>query len=164
MEKLNFGCGKKILSDFDNVDIQTGHNIDISFDFNKFPYPLKKNKYNYILIDNVMEHLKSPKETINELWKCCKSNATIEVIVPHCNSQWAYGDLTHVNFFTERSIKDLFEECAYVYDKNDKFKVRTVILTPSIPLQILPNFILKILARYLNNIYSTIIIQAIVVK
>ena len=49
MKKLNFGCGRKIKKKWDNCDVQKG--APISFDFNKFPYPLKSNTYDYIWND-----------------------------------------------------------------------------------------------------------------
>jgi len=46
--KLNFGCGKEIMKDCINVDIQKDKTIDKSFDFNIFPYPFKYNRKYYL--------------------------------------------------------------------------------------------------------------------
>lgn len=83
MKKLNFGCGTKIKKGWINVDIQKNKKIDKSFDFNNFPYPLKSNSYDYILLDNVLEHLLYPDKTIYELCRMIKNGGIIEIIVPH---------------------------------------------------------------------------------
>ncbi len=58
--KLNFGCGGDIRSEHLNVDVQKGNGIDKVFDFNKFPYPLKADQFDYVFINNVLEHLLFP--------------------------------------------------------------------------------------------------------
>ncbi|MEK6830837.1 MAG: hypothetical protein AABX77_02310 [Nanoarchaeota archaeon] len=47
MKKLNFCCGNDIRKDLDNHDIQEKEGI-LSFDADKFPYPIKDNTYDYI--------------------------------------------------------------------------------------------------------------------
>lgn len=48
MKKLNFGCGHDIKRGWDNVDLQKDKRLTNSFDFNKLPYPIKSNTYDYI--------------------------------------------------------------------------------------------------------------------
>jgi len=166
-KKLNFGCGKIIKpkeEGWTNVDIQKAKNIDKSFDFDRFPYPFKDNSFDYIFSDNVFEHLKKPLKVINELWRISKKNAIIEIRVPYYKSKWAWGDLTHVNFFSEESIKQLFEHKDYMYEKEKKFEIQEIYLKPSKPLNYAPNFIKKFFSRYLNNIYSEIQIKVRVLK
>ncbi len=50
MKKLNFGCGHDIKRGWDNVDLQKDKRLTNSFDFNKLPYPIKSNTYDYIYI------------------------------------------------------------------------------------------------------------------
>lgn len=166
-KKLNFGCGKIIKPKKEgwiNADIQKGKGIDKSFNFEKFPYPFEDNYFDYIFCDNVLEHLNSPIKVINQLWRISKKNALIEIKVPYYKSKWAWGDLTHVNFFSEESIKQLFEEKGYIYDKREKFEIKEVYLKPSKPFNYAPNFIRKVFSRYLDNIYSEIQIKAKVIK
>ncbi len=67
MKKLNFGCGNKILSGWVNVDIQRRKGIDLSFDFLKDKYPFKDSEFDYVLIDNVLEHLPDPSKVMKNL-------------------------------------------------------------------------------------------------
>ncbi|GAG37131.1 unnamed protein product, partial [marine sediment metagenome] len=77
MKKLNFGCGMRMFDGWDNVDIQKSKGIFKNFDFNCFPYPIYKNSYDYILVDNILEHLLFPKKVLLELHRICKKNAII---------------------------------------------------------------------------------------
>jgi len=166
-KKLNFGCGKIIKPKEEgwiNVDIQKAEGIDKSFDFDKFPYPFKDNTFDYVFADNVLEHLEKPKKGVEELYRISKKYATIEIIVPYYKSKWAWGDLTHKNFFSEISIKELFKEKGYMYNKDKKFEIVGIKMKPSIPFRYFPDIIRKFLKSYLDNIYSEVRIKARVKK
>jgi len=72
MKKLNFGCGEDIRTGWDNVDIQKSQKVQKSFDFNKFPYPIKDDTYDYVWSRSVLEHLDEPDKVLHELWRICK--------------------------------------------------------------------------------------------
>ena len=73
MKRLNFGCGPDIREGWDNIDVQKGKGITKSFNFDKFPYPIKDNTYDYILMKMVIEHLSKPDKSIEELWRITKN-------------------------------------------------------------------------------------------
>jgi len=79
MKKLNFGCGLDIKKGWVNVDGQRGPQVDKSFNFAKFPYPLRNNEFDYILVDNVLEHLEDPHKVLDELHRISKKNGLIEI-------------------------------------------------------------------------------------
>jgi hypothetical protein len=80
--KLNLGCGKTVLSGFVNVDCETGDGVDKVWDLNKFPYPWETSSIDEIRMEDVLEHLEKPKETIWELWRIGKNGARVQIIVP----------------------------------------------------------------------------------
>ncbi len=164
-KKLNFGCGKIIKSKekgWVNVDIQKNDNVDVSFNFNNFPYPFKDNTFDYILVDNVLEHLEEPRLVIEELRRICKNESIIEVIVPHCNSRWAWGDYTHKHYFNKMSLKKIFYGLDYQYKKDKLFKIKIKTI-PQRPLKFFPEQILNFLSIYLNNIFVSINVKAKVI-
>ncbi len=126
MKKLNFGCGRIIKKGWTNVDLQKGKSIDKSFDFNKFPYPLKSNKFDYILVDNVLEHLDDPVRVLDELSRISKKNANILIKVPYYNCKGAYNDITHKHFFNETTFDNMLNpESHYGYkEKREKTQNR----------------------------------------
>ncbi|NMB66797.1 class I SAM-dependent methyltransferase [Candidatus Woesearchaeota archaeon] len=164
MERLNFGCGNNIKRGWVNVDKQEGEGINKSFDFNKFPYPFKKDSFDYVLIDNVLEHLEKPVEVIKELHRICKKNAIIEIIVPYYNTYYAYVDVTHLHFFNEDTFYNLFEGNKYDIKKKNLFKVLEVNSIPQRYLRWIPKPILNVLKRFLGNIIVNLNVKVRVIK
>lgn len=109
--KLNLGCGKKIFDDFVNLDIKQFPGIDILWDLNITPYPFDNNRFDYILMDNIFEHIQNRKDLLWELKRIGKNNAIIDIIIPHFSSYTAYRDIEH-SFF-----------CSYFAFDNIGFKI-----------------------------------------
>lgn len=168
MKKLNFGAGKtcKEWKDFDNVDIQKGDGIYKSFDFDKFPYPLKDDTYDYVWSRSVLEHLFYPDKVLDELWRVCKNNAIIEIIVPSYNNKSAYAHFQHRGFFSDITFINYVEDFDNINYPNIKKKFEIVYLE-NIPTRygkIIPKFIRERLAIFINGIVSYVHIKLKVIK
>jgi SAM-dependent methyltransferase len=100
MRKLNFGCGEDIRKGWDNFDLR-------DFDFDKLPYPIKDDTYDYILAKAIIEHLLYPKKALKELCRITKNKGIIEIIVPYYNNYNSYNDIEHLHHFNERAFRDL---------------------------------------------------------
>lgn len=164
MKKLNFGCGSDIRQgkDWDNVDIQKGKGIK-SFNFDKFPYPIKENSYDYVFLSNVLEHLEEPDQVINELWRISKDKAIIDIIIPHYTNKGAYSELQHKHYFNEVAFK-LLEEQRTKVKKEQKFKIREIKITPTNIGKIFPRAIREKLALFVNGLLSQIHVKLEVIK
>lgn len=165
MKKLNFGCGKVAREGWINVDFQKAKGIDKSFDFAKYPYPIKDNTFEYVLIDNVLEHLPNPQRVMKEIWRICKKDAIVEIIVPYYNSYYAYADPTHVNYFNELSIRQTLREVGYNSKKQkEQFEIIELNSVPQRFLKWIPMSTLNILKRFLGNIIVELRVKAKVIK
>ena len=165
MKKLNFGCGKAIKEGFVNVDFQKGEGIDKSFDFLKYPYPFEDNTFDYVLIDNVLEHLEDPTSVMKEIWRICNNGALVEIIVPYYNSYYAYADPTHKNYFSDLSMRQTLGQVNYAHDEQkEKYDITEMQLVPQRYLKLIPFIILNVMRRFLGNIIVEIRVKARVVK
>ena len=170
MKKLNLGCGTSIMPKSEgwiNVDKQKHKNVDKSFDFNKFPYPFKESTFEYILIDNVLEHLNEPANVIKELWRICKKrrqNSKSGPHLPYYNAYNAYSDVTHKTFFNELTFVHLLEGNTYELNPNQLYKIVILKRVPQRFLRFIPMPILNILKRFLGNILVTLDVTAEVKK
>ncbi len=164
--KLNFGCGRDVKSGFYNVDIQKGPGIDKSFDFEKTPYPLKDNLFEYILINQVIEHIGNLPAVFDELYRISKNKAIIDIRTPYVGSKSAYYDLGHKSFFNDRSFTSICGTDFYNIKNNNKerFRIKEMELVPQRYLKWLDKRILKLLAVFLNNINVQINVKIEVVK
>ena len=103
MEKkiLEIGCGNKKTKGAIGLDLVKTPLTDVVHDLNKFPYPFKKNTFDEIYADNVLEHLEAPLDKIlGELCRISKSRGVIKITVPNCFSVGAFADPTHKKFFS----------------------------------------------------------------
>ena len=160
MKKLNFGCGLQIKpkeKGWVNVDIQKGNGIDKSFDFNKFPYPFKANTFDHIYIDNVLEHLDDIPKVMDELWRICKNNAIIKIIVPYWNHSVAYNDPTHKHYFNIRTFEIICDyDSAYKLKPKKKLELIKIEKIPGKIKGKIPRPILNFLDKFLHSIFIEI--------
>ena len=164
MKKLNFGCGNDIMPGWDNVDVQVGEKLTKSFNFNKFPYPLKENSYNYIYSRNVLEHVEEPDKVINELWRI-SVRGHIKIIVPHYTNKGAYSDLQHRHFFNEICFKILEDiKLGKRIDETPMFRIKKLNLVPSVIGKFMPKKLREKLALFINGLISEIEVELIVIK
>ena len=164
MKKLNFGCGTIIKKGWTNVDFQKAKGIDKSFDFTKYPYPFKENTFDEVLIDNVLEHLSEPKKVMKEIWRICKKDAIVEIIVPYYNSYYAYADPTHINFFNEICMRQTLGDVKYLHSNKKIFEIVELKSVPQRFLKWIPKKILNILKRFLGNVIVELRVKARVLK
>lgn len=131
-KKINLGCGQKILKDFINIDFIKFDGVDKIIDLNKFPYKgLKKNYYDFILAENILEHLDYPDLVLQELYELLKNKGILKIVVPYFNSANAYM-AGHKHFFSRNSFY------RYSQDYNEKsldapknFKLKKINLIPT---------------------------------
>lgn len=163
MKKLNFGCGTDIKEGWDNVDIQKDKSLTKSFDFDKFPYPIKDNSYDYVYTRNVLEHLKSPDQSLNELWRVCKSNAIIEISVPYYNNKGAYSDMQHKHYFSDSTFICFVNEEKKI-NKKRKFEIIEIKLIPTNVGKLFPKIIRNKIAIFIGGMIAQVEVRLKVKK
>jgi ubiquinone/menaquinone biosynthesis C-methylase UbiE len=151
MKKLNFGCGKGLKKCFENVDKK-------DFNFNKIPYPYKKNTFDYVLIRNVLEHLLFPWEVLREIHRICKKGARVKIISAHHNCEPSYNSLQHFHHFNEKAFKE------FISRNNEIFEITQLKIKPTRLGKIFPSKFRDYLSRHLGHIKGEIICQFKVLK
>lgn len=163
MRKLNVGCGNTLKKGFLNIDIRSPY--DKKVNLNNKPYPFKDNSFDYILLDNVLEHLEEPIICLEELHRICTKKGEIEITVPFYNSPNAFRDLTHLRFFNLDSLNELdidVHETRYSLSKK-KFHIKHQ-LNPSRIGKFIPKILLNFLALSIGNLVDTITFELKPVK
>lgn len=163
MKKLNFGCGADIREGWDNVDVQYDKRLTKSFDFNKFPYPLKSSTYDYVFAKSVLEHLDKPERVLEELWRVCRKGAIVEIAVPHYSNKGAYDDIQHIHFFNDKTFPNYIKDHRKIRN-NDMFMLVEQNITPSIVGGVLPKKLRHYLSFFINGLYSKIWVKLKVIK
>ncbi len=163
MKKLNFGSGMDIRHGWDNADwLENGNNL--KFDFEKYPYPIKDNTYDYIHSGRVLEHLDKPDKVLLELWRICKPNAIIDVIVPSYNNRSAYDGIEHKHYFSKICFEYFVN---HPYDTHYSKKYFKIIICEEIPTNVgrfIPKSLREKLSLFLFGIMSYVHVKLKVLK
>jgi len=124
MKKLNIGCGKKTKKGYVNLDISKLPGVDIVHDLNKYPWPFKKDEFDEVLCDNVLEHLDDIIKPLEELWKITKHKGIIKIWVPLYPSTGSFADPTHKQIFTFMSFNYFRPEDRLNYYSKARFNIK----------------------------------------
>jgi ubiquinone/menaquinone biosynthesis C-methylase UbiE len=121
--KLNIGCGKKVKPGYINLDNIKLPGVDIVHNLNKYPWPFRKNTFNEVYCDNVLEHLDSIIKPMEEIWRISRGGGKVKIIVPIFPSVWAMIDPTHKQFFTYMTFNYFHPNNALNYYSKARFKI-----------------------------------------
>ena len=98
--KLNLGSGGHKLPGYTNVDSQPMENPDVVCDLSAERWPFEDNSVASATASHVLEHIGPEPEKLfhflRELYRVCKPNAVVKVVVPHPRSDLFLQDPTHV--------------------------------------------------------------------
>jgi hypothetical protein len=97
MVKLDIGCGKNKREGFHGVDQYEMEGVDTVLKIGKDKWPWEDDSVEEAHSSHFIEHLTAVERVhfYNELYRVLKPGAQATVIVPHWNSNRAYGDPTH---------------------------------------------------------------------
>lgn len=106
-------CRNMVVADLDQIGLENYFN---------------KESFDYIIIADVLEHLKEHEKTLKSCRNLLKKNGKLILSIPNISHASIIGDLlnekfeyrdsglldrTHLRFFTRESIKDLLKKCCY---------------------------------------------------
>ena len=80
--------------------------------------PFKNESVDELICVHVLEHIEDMKGIMKELHRVLKSGGLLRIWVPHCFSAVAFGDSTHVRFFTFETLTQFSSgnQASYYYD------------------------------------------------
>lgn len=105
--RLNLGSGMRPVAGFVNVD-KFG-DPDVRHDLEVFPWPWPDDAVAEVLMCHVLEHLGSRPEIylgiLRELYRVCRGDAAIRIVVPHPRHDYFLDDPTHVRAVTSLGLQ-----------------------------------------------------------
>ncbi len=162
-KKLNFGCERDIRAGYDNVDLCKIEGVYKSFNFNIFPYPLKDNTYDYVYSRSVLEHLETPDKSLVELWRVCRPNAIIEIIVPYYNNKASVSEMEHKHFFSDSTF-EIFVGQDQIRLGKKRFEIDYMYLVPTNIGKFIPRIIREKLSLFLGGLISHVHVNLRIIK
>lgn len=91
--RLNLGSGLDKRPGCLNVDLRG--EPDLIWDLNQRPYPLPRNHFEHIYVLDVVEHLSSIQEFMEEVHSLLAPGGIVEITTPHFSCANSYTDPTH---------------------------------------------------------------------
>lgn len=125
MRKLNLGCGNDIREGYVNLDIAKLQGVDIVWDINKLPLPFKKEEFDEILCNDVLEHVEYIP-LLKDLHRILKKGGIIKIRVPHFTSKNLYADPKHKHGFSSETFQFFLEKHNRNYYFDFSFKTMKV--------------------------------------
>ena len=87
--KIELGCGDRKKLEYFGLDRKKLPGVDKVCDFNK-KLPLKDNSVDTLYSAHTIEYVNDLDHIFSEIYRVCKKNAVVEIIVPHFSSYTAY--------------------------------------------------------------------------
>jgi SAM-dependent methyltransferase len=91
--KINLGCSDRLLQGFVNVDLHKP--ADKIADLNE-SWPWEDSTVDELRAWDLLEHLRSPIQSMNEAWRVLKPGGRFDIVVPTTDGRGWAQDPTHV--------------------------------------------------------------------
>jgi len=105
MPELNLGCGKRPIDGTYGVDMVPLPGVAVVADFENRPLPFAADSIDRIYIYHVLEHIRNLNRLMAEMHRICRPGARVVIEVPYYTCVGAFGDPTHVRFFTYETFR-----------------------------------------------------------
>lgn len=101
--KINLGCGNIFIEGFVGIDNSLFSKADKIMDLEDV-WEIEDNSVEYIIANDIIEHLSNPIHTMNEIWRVCRDGAIAELQIPTTDGRGAFQDPTHRSFWNANSF------------------------------------------------------------
>jgi len=81
--RIDLGCGNNKKIGCIGIDSRKLSQADIIADIDKYGIPFKDNSISYVHVSHFLEHIHKLRFVINEIYRICKNNSIVNIIVPH---------------------------------------------------------------------------------
>ncbi|MGI6103221.1 MAG: methyltransferase domain-containing protein [Patescibacteria group bacterium] len=111
--KLDVGCAFRKPEGYWGIDRVDVPGVDQVVDLTKFPWDLPDNHFDEVRVWHILQFLPETVRTMEEVWRVAKPGARVTIGVPYYMSALAFGDPSHVRYFTEETFKYFTTESWY---------------------------------------------------
>ncbi len=100
---LHIGSGFSPLTGATTVDLNPATNPSVVWDLNQIPWPFATDSFDQVVALSIIEHLEDFLAVLGEIHRICRTDAQVNILVPHFSSAAAYVDPTHKQHLSARS-------------------------------------------------------------
>ena len=104
LKKVDLCCHMNPAPNFIGVDSYPYPNVDVVYDLDKPYWPFEDESVGVFRMQDALEHLKDPIQTMKELQRCLAPHGWVLIDVPNTDGRGAFQDPTHVTFWNSNSF------------------------------------------------------------
>lgn len=145
---LNIGCGrnKEAAPEWVNLDCSGDVEPDLLFDLNTIEdgnlLPFHKDRFSFMQMSHVIEHLPRPLPIMQELWRVAQPGCQFLIRVPYGSSDIAFEDPTHVRQYFLNSFsyfgQPAYARADYGYRGDWRERERVLVIDARFPREAIP--------------------------
>lgn len=130
-DRLNLGCGRKLMAEAVNLDRNPGVGADVVHDLEWRPWPLPADHFAEVFAYDVIEHCADLLAVMEEIHRICRDGAVVRITVPHFSCANAYIDPTHRQRLSFQSFDYVTgqSEFSFYSDRRFRYRARRLIFT-----------------------------------
>ena len=133
---LDLGCGSKKYPGAFGVDLSADTDADLAHDLDVVPYPLEDDRFDCVLMQDVIEHVANPYDVMAEVHRITRSGGRVLLRTPHFSSALAYGDPTHRHALSAAALRT-FAEPGFAHYTAARFRIVSVRLDLWLPFRLI---------------------------
>jgi len=140
--RLNLGCGERKRADCLNVDLRPRVEPDLVWDLDRRPYPLPRGHFEYIYALDVVEHLASVQDFVEEAHALLAPGGILEITTPHYSSANSFTDPTHRHHLSYFSFDYFTAGSQWSFYSGARFEIaeRTLVFSMTLPDKLVSRF------------------------
>jgi SAM-dependent methyltransferase len=146
---VDLGCGTSKVSGAIGIDRLSHPGVNIICDF-ETSLPLKSDSVDTIHSSHVIEHITNLIPFMEEVYRVCKTGASVYITTPYYTSRGAFRDPTHVRFIAEDTFEYFQDPAPYGIKTN--FHIEKIHFKYRTFFRYFPEFIRKIFRKHLWNV------------
>ncbi len=100
MVEINLGAGRKRLNRSIGLDAVRTSACDVQVNLDGEALPFKSHSIDRVYAYHVLEHIRELPTMMEEIHRVCNKGGEVHIEVPYYTCVGAFGDPTHVRFFT----------------------------------------------------------------
>lgn len=134
--KLNLACGRDIRprsEGWTNMDVTPLPGVDVVHNALTLPWPFKDNAFGHVLVSHYLEHIPHDLhngrhtdgflQVLEEIQRVLRPGGTLEVFVPHWESDWTWRDPTHTRAVHPANFEYVHPDGRFDYYSAARFRV-----------------------------------------
>src|ERR1700730_1601303 len=82
-DRLNLGCGRKLMPQALNVDVNPTVGADLVHNLDERPWPLPDDRFTEVFAFDVLEHCADLIRVMEEIHRVCRHGGIVRITTPH---------------------------------------------------------------------------------